>query len=185
MVDRRSGIYKILNKITDKFYIGSATDFYERWHSHKHYLSKLNHHNVHLQRAWIKYGELAFEFIILEICDTTKLEEIEQRWIDKTNCCDRDIGYNINKIANSAFGVKRSPETIAKMSAWQTGTYLSEEHKEKLSIAHLGKEMSDEARAKLRNFDKWPCDAGSKCKCQNCKNKRNVLVQDWKLKRNY
>jgi len=184
MVDRRSGIYKILNKITGKFYIGSATDFYERWHSHKHYLNKFSHHNVYLQRAWVKYGEKSFEFIVLENCDTAKLEENEQSWINETNCCDRNIGYNINKIANSAAGVKRSTETRAKMSAWQVGTYLSEEHKEKISLAHLGKVMSDEARDKLRNFVKWPCVDGSKCKCQDCRFKRNRLKDEWELKRN-
>lgn len=184
MINRNSGIYKILNKINGKFYIGSATDFYERWHSHKHYLNNSNHHNSHLQRAWDKYWSTSFEFIILEECEKEKLEEREQHWINTTNCCNKEIGYNINFIANNASGVKRSPETKAKMSAWQIGRVLTDAHKEKISIAHVGKSLSTEAKLKLRKLNKWPCEKGSKCNCHVCRNKRYRLRDEWRANKN-
>ena len=50
----------------------------------------------------------------------------------------RKIGEAIKRLGlkpPSALGLKRTPETRQKMSVWQVGRKLSEEHKEKLSEA--------------------------------------------------
>lgn len=176
MTDRRSGIYKILNKINGKIYIGSAADFYERWHSHKHYLNRNNHHNEHLQRAWNKHGAEAFEFIIIETC--CKIKEVlldrEQYWINVSKCCDPKIGYNIRLVPNTNVGLVFTDAHRAKMSAWQIGTSLSDEHKEKLSAFNMGKKLSDETKMKMsmshrKQFDKFLCPDKTKCKCDKCK----------------
>ncbi len=181
MINRQSGIYKILNKINGKFYIGSAVDFYERWHSHKHYLETNRHHNAYLQRAWVKYQSVSFEFMILEYCEKEKLIEREQFWIDQTKCYDRKVGYNIRLIANSNVGLKFSDEHKAKMSAWQVGRTLSEETKEKISNALVGIKLSKETKLKMRKLDKWPCKDGSKCRCETCKDTRRKLHTEWRF----
>lgn len=111
-----SGIYKILNLINGKLYIGSAVNFYKRWHQHEYELNKDNHTNKYLQSAWNKYGAENFEFIAIEgVKNLTKLIEREQFWINQTKCYDRKIGYNFRIIADSNLGTKATEETKIKM----------------------------------------------------------------------
>jgi hypothetical protein len=49
------GIYRIVNKTTDKFYIGSTIDcFRNRFNKHKRLLRRNKHENDYLQKAWNK-----------------------------------------------------------------------------------------------------------------------------------
>lgn len=55
-------IYKIINKVNGKFYIGSTIrSFKERWKQHFCLLSKNVHHCKHLQYAYNTYGKENFE----------------------------------------------------------------------------------------------------------------------------
>ena len=60
------GIYKIINVINNKFYVGSAEDFTRRKRVHWWMLRRGTHANKHLQSAWAKYKEQAFIFVIVE-----------------------------------------------------------------------------------------------------------------------
>lgn len=113
-----SGIYKILNKENNKIYVGSASCLARRFSDHKCFLKKNSHKNKHLQNAWNKYGEKSFEFIVIEYLPKEKniLLEREQYFLDLYKSYDREIGYNIEKIAGSSLGVKRSEETCKKLS---------------------------------------------------------------------
>jgi group I intron endonuclease len=71
-----SGIYKIINKVNGKYYVGSSKNIHVRWRVHKSNLNNNKHPNSHLQNAWNKYGNTLFEFTIVE--NTDKLDEIEQ-----------------------------------------------------------------------------------------------------------
>lgn len=65
----KSGIYKIINKLNGKYYVGSSNDIdghYGRWYEHKNDLKANRHENDHLQKSWNKYGPDAFEFIIVK-----------------------------------------------------------------------------------------------------------------------
>ena len=50
---KKSGIYKIV--INNKFYIGSACNWYQIRHHHKSELLKNKHANTHLQRSFNKH----------------------------------------------------------------------------------------------------------------------------------
>ena len=50
----KSGIYKITNPENQYFYIGSSYDINNRWRKHLERLTKGNHPNIHLQRAYNK-----------------------------------------------------------------------------------------------------------------------------------
>ncbi len=128
----KSGIYKILNKINGKFYIGGSYNAIRRGSDHFYKLLKNSHANKHLQSAYNKYGKEAFIFEVVEHCSTADLKVREQYWIDFTNCADPNIGYNKRKIADSNFGIIHSNEARANMSSAQKGIAKSEEHKEKL-----------------------------------------------------
>jgi group I intron endonuclease len=151
-----SGIYKILNKLTGGFYIGSATYFKYRFNAHRRELNLNKHNNVHLQRAWNKYGKDAFEFWIIELCDKIKLLEREQFYIDTLKPT-----YNILITAGSRLGMKTSKESNEKRRLWSTGRKLSEEIKLELAKQKIG-------NVNGRNKERWPCEDGIYCKCFDC-----------------
>lgn len=136
----KSGIYKILNRINGKFYIGSAFDFNRRFVRHKRFLNSNCHINSHLQNAWNISGGCNFIFEILEIVENKSiLIKREQFWLDWTQCYNRDIGYNILKIADNRTGILHSEETKAKMSIAHKGKVKSEEWQAKITKAITGK----------------------------------------------
>ncbi|MBS1787873.1 MAG: GIY-YIG nuclease family protein [Acidobacteria bacterium] len=96
-----SGVYQIRCKITQKIYVGSAVNLSQRWGKHKMTLRRGTHRNSHLQKAWDKYGESAFEFEVLEYATRSELLLVEQKWIDKTRCTERKVGFNLYPIAGS------------------------------------------------------------------------------------
>ena len=107
-MEKVAGIYCIKNKIDNKVYIGLSSNIYVRWQTHKNKLNSLSHINKHLQGAWIKYGEGAFEFSILELCDDINLlPDMEIKWIAQYNSSDKKFGYNMT---SGGMGTKDLPE---------------------------------------------------------------------------
>lgn len=91
-------IYSILNKITNKSYIGKTINPNYRWSKHKYSLRKGNNINNRLQNSFNKYGESAFEFfIIYEMKDTENWGKIEELFIFLFNTMDDRFGYNIGR----------------------------------------------------------------------------------------
>lgn len=143
---RTSGIYQIVNIINQKKYIGSSNNTTRRWHEHKKHLRKNNHNNIHLQRAWNKYGENAFTFnVIEEVQDKSLLCDREQYWIDST-----PYKYNIDPLAYSSRGRIVSEETKRKLSDSRMGKFTGEDnpfygqHHSPLTIKNM--------KRKLRNI---------------------------------
>lgn len=95
------GVYSITNIINNKRYIGSSRDIYGRWALHERELIKGNHHSLHLQRAWDKYGKENFRFEIIEECLQEELLHKEQKWYDFFESGDKEKGYNMSPIARS------------------------------------------------------------------------------------
>lgn len=109
-----SVIYKIRFFDSEKFYIGSAVDFGKRRNSHLTDLRKDQHSNVHLQRAFNKYGEEQIIFEVLEeVQEASTLLKCEQEWIDKY---DFDLLYNICQFAGNTYGRKHNLESRMKIS---------------------------------------------------------------------
>ena len=77
------GIYCIKNKINGKVYIGSSNNIERRFKRHKTELNTKRHSNKYLEKAYIKYGEENFEFIILELCNEEELIQKEIFYISK------------------------------------------------------------------------------------------------------
>jgi len=98
---RPSGVYQIRCLITGQIYIGSAVNMLARWAEHRRSMRRGAHVNQHLQQAWNKYGEENFEFTVVEYVKRAFLLRIEQEWIDKSQCSDRRIGFNIAPVAGS------------------------------------------------------------------------------------
>lgn len=76
------GIYKIINVINNKFYVGSAVDFTRRKRTHWWMLRTNKHANKHLQAAWNKYGADAFKFLIVEeLAESVDILAAENVWL--------------------------------------------------------------------------------------------------------
>lgn len=149
------GIYKITNKQNKKFYIGSSVNIEMRWYAHKSYLRRNVHANQHLQNAWNKYGEDNFIFSILLETEEVSLLNEEQKLIDESGCCSREIGYNKSLVAGSPMkNRKHSLETIEKLRKKSTGRKHSPETIEKIRNKHIGRKASQESRKRMSDAKK-------------------------------
>jgi len=160
-VSEMKGIYKIVNRNNQKFYIGSSSKISRRWKEHISRLRMNKHHSSSLQKAWNKYGEENFEFVILEEMsdDSTyqQLYEREQFYLNQLNPFG-DIGYNLVREAGGGKkGYSHTEETKSKIrislsgrkftkahlerlkQAWKTRKPITEDTRKKLSEAHKGR----------------------------------------------
>ena len=161
-----SGIYKIVNRVNGKYYVGSSNNIKKRWSKHKNDLNKNIHNNKYLQRSWNKYGKDNFDFIILEKISPTNLLSKEQSYL---NICKNDknkyniaysstapmLGKNHTQDAKKKMsickkgkpGIPKSLESKIKQSNSMKGKYLgcnhplfgkhhTQETKEKIKIAN-------------------------------------------------
>ena len=75
-------IYKIVNLVNDKFYVGSTTNKKVRFREHRKQLRGNRHHCKHLQASWNKYGEEKFDFCVIEeVPDGKSLSEAEDKYL--------------------------------------------------------------------------------------------------------
>src|SRR5262245_60629447 len=94
---KRMGVYALVNLVDGKVFDSSSTDITKRSHDHLYLLRHNQHPNPHLQYAFNKYGETAFEMQILqEVACEEELIPAEQYWMDHTRCYDHEHGYNID-----------------------------------------------------------------------------------------
>lgn len=141
----KSGIYKILNIIDNKIYIGSAINFRTRFNDHKKLLRKNKHHSKYLQNAWNLYKEENFQFQIIEECSKELLIEREQYYLDIFRpFADEKIGYNICHNAGNSLGRVCSKETKEKIRKARRKQIVSEETKITMSLAQKGKHKGPE-----------------------------------------
>lgn len=158
-----SGIYEIFCKANGKRYIGSARCFAKRKINHLAMVRNGKHTSIHFQRAWNLYGEDAFEFRVLEICEVDSLLEREQYYLDTFH-----PELNIAKTAGASFmGRHHSAESNLKNSTAQkarmkkggaaiknlieklTGRKTPAEVVAKIAKANTGKTRTKESKEKI------------------------------------
>ena len=137
VTNKTCGIYCIKNKVNGKLYIGKSTEMRIRWSNHKVELRNNNHCNSHLQRAWNKYGEENFEFILLLECSEDEVNDLELELIDKYNTTDHTIGYNLT---SGGEGGKHSEESKQKLREKRYGE----------DNPFYGRKHTDETKAKWK-----------------------------------
>ena len=107
-------IYKIINKIDGKIYIGQTRQKLEdRFKQHK----KIKGNCRYLNSAFKKYGIDNFIFEMVCVCLDEELDEFEIKYITEFNSIV-PTGYNLRKGGN---GGKQHEETIKKISESLTG----------------------------------------------------------------
>jgi group I intron endonuclease len=144
------GIYKIINKVNNNFYIGSTKNSSVRFYRHRNDLRNNRHDNARLQNAWNLYGEENFIFIIETECDPSMLVCEEQKRLNEFY--GKEYCYNLSPSADRPnLGIPRSPETKTKISIATRGkSKFSIEQKEKMSRDRLGKTHTEETKLKMR-----------------------------------
>lgn len=149
------GIYKITCTVNSKIYIGSSVNILKRWQNHKSDLNKGKHHSPHLQRAWDKYGESAFQIDVVELVNVDFLEQKEQEWIDATQCHKIEYGFNISKYADSPTrGRELSDEHKRKVGEASKQLWLNPEYRERQRVSRTGKKRTPEQCANIGRIHK-------------------------------
>jgi group I intron endonuclease len=148
---KEAGIYCIRNTVSGRRYVGSAGSIRQRWYSHRHLLLKGIHHSPSLLRSWIKHGESAFVFEVLEIVtDPKRILEREQHWIDELQAADPKAGFNMSPTAGSSVGHRWSDEARARASSARKGVPKSSEGRDNIAAAAVIKNKSSKMREMVR-----------------------------------
>lgn len=148
-------IYKIINLVNDKFYVGSTTNKKVRFRQHRKLLRGNRHHCKHLQAAWNKYGEAKFDFVVVqEIGQDQDLLAIEDVWLEQH--VGKEYCYNTGASAsapwrgvfgekNPKFGIARTEMERLKISA-SLKEFYAEDY---FNHPRVGTQHTDETKAKI------------------------------------
>jgi len=150
-----SGIYSIRNKTNNKRYIGSSVNISKRWNTHKRYLRKQMHDNIHLQSSWNSYGEENFIFEIIE-------ENISEEYlIEKENFYLEfyEIGINGSNVFNSSKGYNTCwanktgfVNPLKRKRGIEHHFYGKDPHNKGKKLSSLTKERISDNSARIRTF---------------------------------
>jgi group I intron endonuclease len=148
-----AGIYKIINIVNDKVYIGQSSCLYKRFYEYRRCNKRLSQHLIH---SFNKYGQDSFRVEIIEkIEDLNTLNDREQYWIDYYQSYNDKNGYNICKyVKQTTLGRIRPKEEIERMKQSLPdrkgennsffGKKHSEDSKKLMKNAKLGNKLSEE-----------------------------------------
>lgn len=138
-------IYKLTNLINNKIYIGQTIEPKARLRMYR-YKSK-NPVEI-IEHAMAKHGFDNFKMEIIDQCESyEEINKLEEKYISEFNCIIPN-GYNVSR-GGEGRSHPHSEETKSKLSAQktafyqqrlqETGSKITEEERQKLSLSHLGK----------------------------------------------
>ena len=153
------GIYKIINVINNKFYVGSTVNISRRRARHFSELRNNRHNNKYLQSAWNKYGEQAFIFVVVEeVIDKTDLLKAENIWLKEH--VGKEYCYNLGTDASApqlgmlgelsnTWGYKHTEDAKARISKASKERIQTEEEKAKRRKSMQGHIVSKKTKDKI------------------------------------
>lgn len=132
-------LYRIINQINGKIYIGQSINPDYRWYQHRSYASKENKQKQYIHRAMAKYGIDNFIFEVIVSCLTQEdATEIENILISQYDSRNQELGYNL--VTGAHYGghseetkEKQRQATIKQIETQghpATGRIVSESEKE-------------------------------------------------------
>ena len=109
------GIYKIVNRINGKVYIGQSISIEKRFIKHRNEGFNLNSeaYEYPLYRAIRKYGLKNFIFEIVEECSVEELDAKEKFYISEFDSTEKEKGYNIS--FGTISPVKLTPKSVSEI----------------------------------------------------------------------
>ncbi len=98
------GVFEIRNKIENKIFIDSSNNIPAKFNRHKFQLNAGLHPNKEMQADWNKYGEINFEFNLIEEIEqkdeirnySKKLKELEKKYVTEAESKAIKIYNSIN-----------------------------------------------------------------------------------------
>jgi len=123
-------LYKIVNKINEKIYIGQSVDTYRRWQAHCKDAEKNDPPSV-ISKAIKKYGKINFEFKVIASCKTYEDANDTETLLVKQYNSLVPLGYNVS---NGGYNAPKTEAWKTAMRNWHAS--LSAEEKEKRSKMH-------------------------------------------------
>jgi len=112
---QKCGIYKWVNKLNGKSYIGSSVNLSSRFSNYfslNYLLNKTSKYNSIIYNALLTHGHENFCLEILEYCERSNVIKKEQFYINYFK-----PEYNILSIAGSSLNFKHSEETLLKFKS--------------------------------------------------------------------
>lgn len=138
-------IYKTTNLINGKIYVGQKKSTI--------FLQDYKGSGKKLRLALQKYSIDNFIVELLEVCNSIdELNQQEAFWIDKLDCRNPKVGYNIalgGNVGGFNKGYKLTEEHRRNISKGLQGHRLSEQTKQKLSKAKKHTTVSNEIKQKI------------------------------------
>jgi group I intron endonuclease len=146
-------VYAHTNKVNGKKYVGvTSQDPEKRWNDGKGYTDR----QPHMYNAIQKWGWENFEHeILFSNLSVEEASRIEQSLIDEWQLQNREYGYNAQ--SGGLTSATLSDEIKEKISIALTGRQLTEEHRENISKAKKDKPLSDkqlEVIEQIKYFNK-------------------------------
>lgn len=148
-------IYKIINLVNDKFYVGSTANKNERFRTHRNKLRRGVHHCAHLQASWNKYGEEKFVFrVVAEIPDGESLQAAEDLWLSEHVGKPHCFNTGIRSGAPWRFAPKEKHPNFGKPVSEEQREQISQTLKEfyaqdYFNHPRVGKQHTEETKAKI------------------------------------
>lgn len=175
----KSGIYTITCLVNNKIYVGQSINIQQRLTKHKQKLLTNKHPNPYLQSSVNKYGIDKFSFEELLLCDESLLCSEEHYWVTILNSLNREFGFNIDNTSPLTFRVARSNETKDKLRRANLGKKHSEETKEKCRVSSTGRKMSEELKLEMSLRRKGISSTGDKRIPVVQYDKENNFIKEW------
>ncbi|AEW47209.1 putative endonuclease [Bacillus phage BCP78] len=149
-VTGQATIYKAVNKINGKVYVGKTTGALERRkRQHKH-AAKSEKNKSYFHKALLKYGWENFSWEVIDTatdCDELNIKEIF--WIKQLEANTSAKGYNLTIGGDGKVGYTHTEEARKRMSEARKGKKMSEDLKKKLIEINTGREHTEEAKKKI------------------------------------
>ena len=143
-----SGIYKITNTVTGKFYIGSSKDVKRRWAVHKCKSKWKECPNNPMYQDMQKYGIDKFEMQILEVVEPEELKEAEQQFIET-------LKPTYNRCNAKGLDIERRKETNKKAQKKYEKTEKRKRAKKEYNKEYHKSERYKEYQKEYQKSDKY------------------------------
>ena len=145
------GIYIFTNKTNGKQYVGKDISLYKdkrkKQHLRNAFDTKSDDYDSYFHRAIRKYGKDDWEYH-RGFCAEEDLIDTEIHYIALLKTFGE--GYNMTAGGEGVLGLKHTEESKEKIRQANLGKTLSDDTKEKLREANLGKNLSEEHKEKIR-----------------------------------
>ena len=143
---KKGKIYKIVNKVNEKIYIGCTINSLEHRFNEHLYRCLNTDYKSKLYNSIRKYGKENFEISLIEECDLSCIYETEKKYVKEYNSYEE--GMNSTYGGEGCLGYVHSPEIRKKISE---GTKNGNSHKGKTYEELYGEKAEEE---KLRRKEK-------------------------------